>query len=106
MKKAGKIPYFIDKAHAPKFRQMKGLETTILTGFHGEKMMIVLNSTLPGHRVPVHSHPHEQIGMVYSGKALLRIGDEKRIVRKATSTASRPTFPTAIQPSEMNPSSC
>jgi len=82
MKKDEEILYFVDKAHAPKFRQMKGLETTILTGVHGEKMMMVLNSTLPGHSVPVHSHPHEQIGMVYSGKALLTIGDEKRIVQK------------------------
>ncbi|MDH5462573.1 MAG: cupin domain-containing protein [Candidatus Bathyarchaeota archaeon] len=82
MKKAGKIPYFIDKAHAPKFRQMEGFETTILTGLHGEKMMMVLNSTLPDTSVPLHSHPHEQIGMVYSGKALLKIGDEERVVQK------------------------
>ena len=82
MKKAEKIPYFVNKAHAPKFRQMEGLETTILTGLHGEKMMMVLNSTLPGHSVPLHSHPHEQIGMVYSGKAFLKIGDEERVVQK------------------------
>ena len=61
---------------------MEGLETTILTGLHGEKMMMVLNSTLPGHSVPVHSHPHEQIGMVYSGKALLKIGGEERVIQK------------------------
>jgi quercetin dioxygenase-like cupin family protein len=61
---------------------MEGLETAILTGLHGEKMMMVLNSTLPGHSVPLHSHPHEQIGMVHSGKALLKIGDEERVVQK------------------------
>jgi quercetin dioxygenase-like cupin family protein len=61
---------------------MKGLETTILTGLHGEKMMMVLNATLPNHSVPLHSHPHEQIGMVYSGKAKLRIGDEEHTVKK------------------------
>jgi quercetin dioxygenase-like cupin family protein len=77
-----KILYFIDSAKAPKIVQMKGLETTILTGLHGEKMMMVLNATLPGHTVPLHSHPHEQIGMVYGGKAKLRIGDEERIVGK------------------------
>ncbi len=77
-----KIPYFIDKTHAPKIRQMEGLETTILTGLHGEKVMMVLNATLPGHTVPLHSHPQEQIGMVYSGKAILRIGDEERVVQK------------------------
>ena len=75
-------PYFIDLGAAPKIRQMAGLETAILTGLHGEQMMMVLNATLPDHSVPVHSHPHEQIGMVYSGQAVLRIGDEERVVKK------------------------
>jgi quercetin dioxygenase-like cupin family protein len=61
---------------------MKGLETTILTGLHGEKMMMVLSATLPGHSVPLHSHPQEQIGIVYGGKAILRIGDEEKHVKK------------------------
>lgn len=77
-----KIPYFINSTIAPKLDQMLGLETTILTGLGGEKMMMVLNATLPGHTVPMHSHPHEQIGMVYAGKANLRIGNEERIVQK------------------------
>lgn len=74
--------YFINPEDAPKIVQMEGLETTILTGFHGEKMMMVLNATLPGHTVPLHSHPHEQVGMVYAGKAILRIGDEERVMQK------------------------
>jgi len=74
--------YFIDPSKCPKFVQRKGLETTVLTGLHGEKMMMVLNATLPKNRVPTHSHPHEQIGMVYRGKALLRVGNEERIVSK------------------------
>lgn len=73
--------YFIDRTVAPRMMQMEGLETTILSGLHGEKMMMVLNATLPGHTVPLHSHPHEQIGMVYAGKAKLRIGDEERTVQ-------------------------
>ena len=77
-----KIPHFVDLKESPKIIQMPGLETTILTGLQNEKMMMVLNSTLPGHTVPLHSHPHEQVGMVYSGKAKLRIGDEERIVQK------------------------
>ncbi len=78
----GISPYFIDPAAAPKLTQMPGLETTILTGLHGERMMMVLNATLPGHTVPLHSHPHEQIGMVYAGRARLRIGDEERVVER------------------------
>jgi quercetin dioxygenase-like cupin family protein len=82
MKKSEKIPYFIDKTRAPRIAQMEGLETAILTGLHGENMMMVLNSTLPRHTVPLHSHPHEQMGMVYAGKATLKIGDEERVVEK------------------------
>ena len=82
MKGSQNIPVFIDLKDSAKIAQMPGLETTILTGLHQEKMMMALNSTLPGHTVPVHSHPHEQVGMVYAGKARLRIGDEERIVKK------------------------
>ena len=77
-----KAMYFINMAQVPELVQMEGLKTKILTGLHGEKMMMVFNSTLPGHAVPRHSHPHEQIGMVYSGKAKLCIGDEERMVQK------------------------
>ncbi len=88
-----KIPYFIDMANAPKFMQMAGLETRILTGLRGENMMMVLNATLPGHTVPLHSHPHEQIGIVYAGKAKLRIGDEERIVGKGDFYCIPPNVP-------------
>jgi quercetin dioxygenase-like cupin family protein len=74
--------YFLDSKESPRFSQMEGLETTVLTGLKGEEMMMALNSTLPGHTVPMHYHPHEQIGVVYAGEAVLRIGDEKRHVRK------------------------
>ena len=78
----GRTSYFVDPGGSPKIMQMPGLETTILTGLHGEQMMMVLNSTLPGHEVPTHAHPHEQIGMVYSGTARLTIGGEERLVQK------------------------
>ncbi len=74
--------YFINPKTAPTLKQMPGLETTVLTGLNNEKMMMVLNATLPGHTVPMHTHPHEQIGVVHAGKATLRIGDEERIVEK------------------------
>jgi len=77
-----KSSYFIELRQAPKILQLPGLETTILTGMRGEQMMMVLNATLPGHTVPEHSHPHEQIGMVYQGKANLKIGEEERIVER------------------------
>jgi quercetin dioxygenase-like cupin family protein len=77
-----KSPYFINLDDAPRFMQMEGLETTILTGLHSGRMTMALNATLPGHTVPIHTHKHEQIGMVYRGQAKLRIGDEERIVKQ------------------------
>ena len=76
------IRNFINPKDAPWISQMPGLETKILTGFNGELMMMVLNTTNPENTVPMHSHPHEQIGMVYSGKGELRIGDEEKVVEK------------------------
>ena len=74
--------YFINPKTAPKIKQVPGLETKILTGLSGEKMMMVLNYTLPGSIVDTHSHPHEQVGIVYSGKAEMWIGKEKKTVKK------------------------
>jgi quercetin dioxygenase-like cupin family protein len=77
-----KPDFFIDPEKAPRFSQMEGLETTVLTGLKGGRMMMALNATLPGHTVPIHSHPHEQIGVVYAGEGVLRIGGEERRVSK------------------------
>jgi quercetin dioxygenase-like cupin family protein len=77
-----KPDFFIDPEKAPRFSQMEGLETTVLTGLKGEKMMMALNATLPGHTVSMHRYPHEQVGVVYAGEALLSVGGEERRVRK------------------------
>ncbi len=73
---------FIDFGSAPRIAHAPGVETTILTGRHREGMMMVLTEIAPGSTVPAHSHPHQQMGMVYAGKATMRIGNESRIVEK------------------------
>jgi len=40
-----KIEYFIDPTACPKIDQMDGLETTVLSGYNNEKMMMVLYIT-------------------------------------------------------------
>ncbi len=52
-------PFFIAPSAFQVLRQFEGLETRIITGLSGEQMMMVLSSTLPGHVVPLHAHPHE-----------------------------------------------
>jgi hypothetical protein len=42
-----KIPYFINLVDAPKLIQMAELETTILTGLHGEKILKSSNKDWP-----------------------------------------------------------
>ena len=44
----------------------------------GDAVMIVQFTIDEGAEVPEHSHPHEQIGHVVSGRVKFRIGDEVR----------------------------
>jgi len=51
--------------------------------WHGERGLVQFRfAIILGIALPLHSHPHEQIGMVYAGKGRLHIGDEERIVQK------------------------
>jgi len=76
----GKSRYFVDRAEVPSLAQMPKTKTDILSGFHGERTMMVQTEIEPGAVIPVHSHPHEQVGIVLSGSAEMRIGDEVQIV--------------------------
>ena len=45
----------------------------------GEKMMLSLVTLAPGAVVPTHSHPHEQMGMMVSGRMEVTIEGETRL---------------------------
>ena len=73
-----------DKREAP-FRKydpsmaiemVPGVSRTMLTV--GQGAMAVRIDARKGGTVPLHTHPHEQIGFLLSGKASLQIGDEIR----------------------------
>ena len=68
-----------------------------MTGLLGEKMMM-LSATMPGHSVPQHSHPHEQIGMVYTGKAILKLETRSDWLRRETSPVFHLVHSTATPP--------
>ena len=65
--------------YSPDERAVKTLfgDVTART-FWGEKMLMSLVE-LPAHSVvPLHSHPHEQVGVVLEGEVDFTIGGEKR----------------------------
>lgn len=56
---------------------------TIFPGVHirtaaAEKTMMSVVTMEPGAVVTEHSHPHEQVGMIVSGRATFFIGDEEK----------------------------
>src|SRR5260370_2110700 len=44
----------------------------------GEKMMVSVVDLAPHSVVEEHAHPHEQVGMLLSGKVIFFIGDEQK----------------------------
>ncbi len=47
---------------------------------HGERIMLSYLEMDAGAEIPVHSHPHEQAGMLLKGRLQLTIGEETRVV--------------------------
>ena len=48
----------------------------------GEKMMISYVTLAPHAEVPLHNHPHEQVGIILEGEMEFTIGNETRICKK------------------------
>jgi quercetin dioxygenase-like cupin family protein len=48
--------------------------------FSGEKATLAFTTLEPGHAPYPHSHPHEQIVYILSGRARFTVGDEERVV--------------------------
>ncbi|MHB0877356.1 MAG: cupin domain-containing protein [Anaerolineae bacterium] len=44
----------------------------------GQELMLAAFTIAAGQKMPAHSHPHEQIGYVVSGRARFRVGDVVR----------------------------
>lgn len=61
--------------------QREAVKSTILACLYEDNMLMVLYTTFPGYDTPLHTHEHQQISLVVSGKSVLRIGDCKKIVR-------------------------
>jgi quercetin dioxygenase-like cupin family protein len=68
--------------YSPDERATKTLfgEITART-FWGEKMLMSLVDLPARSVVPLHSHPHEQAGIMLRGEATFTVGGEKRLVK-------------------------
>ena len=68
----------------------------------GERMMLIEVILDQGAVVPLHSHPHEQIGYLASGRLLWELGDESRELSAGDSWLVPSNVPhqvTALDPS-------
>lgn len=67
--------YFVDKADCRKQTIFSGVDIRTAAG---KEMMLSAVDIEPGAIVEAHSHPHEQVGMVLSGRAIFYVGDTQK----------------------------
>ena len=60
---------------------------------HGENLMLSIVDFEPGAHVPLHSHPHEQGGVLLEGRMELQIGSESRILEPGEHYIIPPNIP-------------
>ena len=71
--------HFIDLKDTFKKQLAPGVNLNVAWG---HKLMLSVVELEPGSTVPMHSHPHEQAGIVLEGEFDLTIGGETRRVRR------------------------
>ncbi len=71
--------YFYDRSNMRKKELVAGTTASLAWG---EKIMLSLVEINPGSVVPMHSHPHEQAGIVVEGEFDFIIGGEKRRLKQ------------------------
>ena len=72
------MSYYVIKEIAPK-KPAEGVEMRVISG---DKMTMVFFRLEPGAEIPVHSHPHEQMGTVLKGSIELIIDKDKQVVKE------------------------
>ncbi len=71
--------HFIDLKETVKKQLAPGVRLNLAWG---DKLMLSVVELDPGSTVPMHSHPHEQAGIVLEGEFDMTIGGDRRRVRK------------------------
>jgi quercetin dioxygenase-like cupin family protein len=68
---------FVDRANCSRHNIFPGVDVFTAAG---ERMMLSRAVFEPRAVVEAHSHPHEQVGMVISGRARFIVGDEEQVL--------------------------
>lgn len=69
--------YFVD---AESCRRIEPFPGVVMHTTCGEAMTMSLVEMAPGAVIPLHDHPHEQVGRMLSGRAEFVVGGQRRIV--------------------------
>lgn len=70
--------YYYDTSERLKKNLAPGANTRT---FWGDSMLVSLLDLDPNSEVPLHTHPHEQIGFVLEGEVEMTIGGEVKLMR-------------------------
>ena len=70
---------FVSFSDTPPFDLAPG---AVARALFGERAMLNLVEMEPGASVPLHDHPHEQLGLILRGSMTMTIGDEEREIRE------------------------
>jgi len=81
---------FIDIDRIPAIEVLPGVR---IRAPHGENLMLSYLEIESGAVVPLHSHPHEQGGILLKGKLELTIGEEVRVVEPGAMFLIPPNVP-------------
>lgn len=71
--------YFVDESGMSRKSIAPGVDISVVTGDKAQMSFVTLS---PGSGVPMHNHPHEQLGLVMEGEFDFVIGEETRRVKK------------------------
>lgn len=71
--------YFVDESKKSKKSIAPGIDITVVSGDKAQMSFVTL---MPGSKLPIHEHPHEQMGVVLEGEYDMVIGGERRTLRE------------------------
>ncbi len=70
--------YFVDEENMSTKSIAPGVSIAVAGGDRAQMSFVTLT---PGSQVPMHDHPHEQLGVVLEGEFVMVIGEESRTIK-------------------------